>query len=64
MWSMVKLAALRALGLTRTTAYAPRPAWYPQQPNDRASQSDIVAVLRKTLPFSALTQSKEGTTFP
>lgn len=49
MWSMVKLAALRSLGLTRTPAYPTRPAWYPQEPNDRASQGDIVAALRHDL---------------
>ena len=49
MWSMVKLAALRTFGLTRTAAYPPRPAWYPQQPNERASQGDIVAALHADL---------------
>ena len=46
MWSMVKLAALRAHGLTRSEAYPQRPAWYPQEPGDRASQQDIIAALR------------------
>jgi hypothetical protein len=49
MWSMVKLAALRSFGLTRTEAYPTRPAWYPQEPDDRASQSDIVNALRAEL---------------
>ena len=49
MWSMVKLAALRAYGVTRTDQYPPRPAWYPQQPGDRASQQDIVEALRADL---------------
>lgn len=49
MWSMIKLAALRAFGLTRSDAYPPRPAWYPQEPDDRASQSDIVEALRADL---------------
>lgn len=49
MWSMVKLAALRTHGPTRTDAYPPRPAWYPQQPGDRASQQDIVQALRSDL---------------
>lgn len=41
-WSLVKMAALRTYGLTRTSAYPPRPAWYPQQPDARASLADIV----------------------
>jgi hypothetical protein len=49
LWSMIKLAALRTFGPTRTEAYPPRPAWYPQEPNDRASLSDIVETLRAEL---------------
>lgn len=49
MWSMVKLAALRTYGLTRTDDYPARPAWYPQEPNDRASQEDIVETLRSEI---------------
>ncbi len=49
MWSMVKLAALRTFGLTRTAAYPERPAWYPQEPGQRASQTDIVCALRAEL---------------
>lgn len=49
LWSMIKLAALRSFGLTRSEAYPVRPAWYPQEPNDRASQADIVEVLRAEL---------------
>lgn len=49
LWSMVKLAALRSYGLSRTDDYPPRPAWYPQEPDDRASQGDIVAALRAEL---------------
>lgn len=49
LWSMTKLAALRTFGLTRTEDYPSRPAWYPQEPDDRASLSDIVEVLRAEL---------------
>lgn len=49
LWSMVKLAALRSFGLTRGDAYPQRPAWYPEEPSDRASQGDIVAALRAGL---------------
>jgi len=49
LWSMVKLAALRVHGMTRTDAYPARPAWYPQEPGDRASQGDIVELLRTEL---------------
>lgn len=48
-WSMVKLAALRSFGLTRSDSYPTRPAWYPQEPNDRASQADIVGALQASL---------------
>ncbi len=49
LWSMLKMAALRAHGLTRTSAYPPRPGWYPQRPDDRPSQGDIVNALRAEL---------------
>jgi hypothetical protein len=45
-WLMVKLAALCTYGLLRTAEYQPRPAWYPQQPDERASQADIVDALK------------------
>lgn len=48
-WSMVKLAALNAFGLWRSADYPPRPAWYPQEPDDRASQTDVVEALRADL---------------
>lgn len=49
LWSMIKLAALRTYSFVRTEAYPPRPAWYPQGPQDRASQSDIIEALRAEL---------------
>jgi hypothetical protein len=55
MWSMVKLAALRTFGLERTEAYPQRPGWYPQRPGQRASQADIMQVLRDKLRASAAT---------
>lgn len=57
MWSMVKLAALRSFGLARSEAYPPRPAWYPQEPADRASQGDIVEALRTDLQHHQPTQA-------
>lgn len=49
LWSMVKLAALRSFGLLRNEHYPRRPAWYPQEPDDRASQRDIVQALQADL---------------
>jgi hypothetical protein len=59
MWSMIKLAALRTFGLTRTDDYPQRPAWYPQQPGQRASQADIAEALRAALHDNAPTKQPE-----
>lgn len=52
LWSMTKLAALDTFGLLRTSDYPERPAWYPQQDGDRASQADIIAALRDSLELA------------
>lgn len=54
MWSMVKLAALRTFGMRRTDAYPERPGWYPQEQGDRASQRDIIDVLRADLQLQPI----------
>jgi len=45
-WSMLVLAALKAFGPARTNDFAPLPPWRRTKPNHRASQNDLVQLLR------------------
>jgi hypothetical protein len=46
---MLTLAAIRAFGPARTDAFGPLPAWRSTRRNHRASQEDIVSLLRHEL---------------
>lgn len=48
-WSMLVLAALEAFGPARTNDFAPLPPWRRTKPNHRASQDDLVQLLRSDI---------------
>jgi hypothetical protein len=48
-WSLITLATLDAFGVARTEAFGPLPAWRRVRANHRASQQDILHVLRTEL---------------
>jgi hypothetical protein len=52
-WSMLTLAALRTFGPARTQDFAPLPAWRRVKPNHRASQLDLVEMLRADFAAAA-----------
>ena len=45
-WSTLVLASLKAFGPARTADFAPLPPWRKVKPNHRASQNDLIQLLR------------------
>lgn len=58
-WSMLTLAALRAFGPARTDDFPPLPAWRKVKSNHRASQNDLIALLRQDIYAMAAAHAEQ-----